>query len=128
MIRKVSTSDEKCKNPVYQTLEEQEAVQNPKLKLNDELTNKSLNSVEESGEKQSPPNPVYQTLEEQEAVQNPKSLDSVEESLDQQNQNPVYQTLENSNAGQDISSETFGNSWEGGVPSGDPIYHVVDNP
>ena len=117
--------DEKCKSPVYQTLEEQEAVvQNPK----------NLDSVGRSLDQQSQ-NPVYQTLEEPEAVQNPKSklddestdksLDSVaKESLDRQSQNPVYQTLENPNRGQDTSSETFGDSSVGGMPADDSAVRI----
>ena len=132
--------DEKCKNPVYQTLEEQEAVQNTKLtELNYELTDKSLDSVEESVEKQSPPNPVYQTLEEQEAVvQNPKNLDSVGRSLDQQSQNPVYQTLEEPEAVQNPKSKLDDESTDKSLDSiakesldrqsQNPVYQTLENP
>ena len=139
-------SDEKCKNPVYQTLEEPEAVQNPKLnELNDELTDKSLDSVEESVEKQSPPNPVYQTLEEQEAVQYPKSklndelaeksLASVEELVGKQShQNPVYQTLEEQEAIQGPNSKSDYESTDKSLEesldrqSQNPVYQTLENP
>ena len=112
---------------VYETLEKTDGSDNPAFE-HDKLSDSNGNAPKNEPFNEKCKSPVYQTLEEQEAVKNPKSLDSVEESVDQQSQNPVYQTLENSNAGQDISSETFGNSSAEGDLSGDPIYHVVDNP